>query len=195
MTGMTDPFPFDFEPDHESMSGGLEGRIRDQERQIAALRRDLVATRNDLAQAHRALDEAQRSGQISKLLTTASLTETRDLCLPHVTKSLLYATVEALDEVRKDEGLTDEYLGVRRRTIEQLERFDAKGVYTLQEERERQQAVKLQKVLIRFGDIMIPRQLLDVDDAVELLSSEHPTKPRVVIDGTQMQPGASRPEP
>lgn len=191
-----DPFPFDFEGDQDPSLRRKLSPAQEQAAQIVALRDQLVMARRELAFANRALDEANRSILISRQLTTASLTETRDLCMPHVTKSLLYATVETLDDIRREEGgLSDEYLKVRRRTIDQLEKFDAKGVYTVQEEMQRQEAIKRSKVLLRFEDIMRPRELMDPEDAVELLSSSDPSKPRIVIDGTQTQPAGRSPGP
>lgn len=180
-----DPFPFDFDRDQEGPARPKMSPAQEQAAQIVALRDQVVQLRRELAFANRALDEANKSIMISRQLTTASLSETRDLCLPHVTKSLLYATVEVLDDIRREEGgLPDEYLKVRRRTIDHLERFDSRGVYTAQEEGERQEAIKRGKVLLRFEDIMRPREIMDPEDALELLSSDDPSKPRIVMDGT-----------
>lgn len=189
-----DPFPYDFEhssraePGHPALSPAQA-----QAAQIVALRDELTRTRRDLAFAHRARDEAETSENIARQLTIASLTETRDLCLPSVTKSLLYATVETLDLIAEDGGLPDEYLKVRKRSIEQLERLDAKGVYTAQEENERQEALRRRLVLLRFADIMRPRQLVEAEEAVLLLSAQDPSSPRIVLDGTQ--PPGARPSP
>lgn len=183
-----DPFPFDFEGDQAGSPRRKMSPAQEQAAQIAALRDQAIQLRRELAFANRALDEANRSIAISRQLTTASLSETRDLCMPHVTKSLLYATVEVLDEIhREDGGLPDEYLRVRRRTIDQLEKFDARGIHTIQEERERQEAIKRNRVLLRFEDIMRPREILDPEDALALLSSNDPAKPRIVVDGTLPQ--------
>jgi len=191
-----DPFPFDFEGDQEFSSRRKLSPAQDQASQIVSLRDQVVELRRELAFANRALDEATKSISISRQLTTASLVETRDLCMPHVTKSLLYATVEMLDEIKREEGgLPDEYIKVRRRTIDQLEKFETKGVYTTQEESERVDAIKRDKVLIRFEDIMRPRELMDPEDAVELLSSADPSRPRIVIDGTLPQPAQRESNP
>lgn len=183
-----DPFPYDFE--HSSSESGHRALspAQAQAAQIIALRDELTRTRRDLAFANRARDEAETSVQIARQLTIAALTETRDLCLPSVTKSLLYATVEALDLIAEDGGLPDEYLRVRKRSIEQLEKLDARGVYTLQEEGQRQEALRRGQVLLRFADIMKPRQLFEAEEAVLLLSSDAHSGPRIVLDGTQPPP-------
>jgi hypothetical protein len=182
MSSIQNPFDFDLDAPDDSTAGDviLRQRISEQDRQLSLQRDEVASLRRDLAFAYRDLDEAQRSIQIARQLTMASLTETRDLCLPAITKSLLYATVEALDFAAEEGGLPEEYQRVRKRTIDQLEKLDAKGVLTQQEETECTDASRSGRVVIRYADIMRPRQSMSIDEAVELLSSPDAAGPRIV---------------
>lgn len=155
-------------------------RLAEREKELSLLKDEMTSMRRDLAFAYRELDECQRSIQIARQLTMASLTESRDLCLPNFTKSLLYATVDALNFAEEEGGLPEEYKKVRKRTIDQLEKLDAKGILTQQEEKECQEATRKGLVVIRYADIMRPRQEMSVDEAVELLSAKDPSGPRIV---------------
>ena len=195
MNSIQNPFDFDLDAPEESPAGDviLRQRLAEQDRQLSLQRDEVSSLRRDLAFAYRDLDEAQRSIMIARQLTMASLMETRDLCLPAVTKSLLYATVEALDLAAEEGGLPEEYQKVRKRTIDQLEKLDAKGVLTQQEEAECSEATRTDKVVIRYADIMRARKLMSIDEAVELLSSSNAAHPRIVSGSNPLNPRNNSP--
>lgn len=198
MTMPQNPFDFnmdDPDEDDEIELVSAEEHLAIKDRLITAMKEEMASLRHDLAFAYRDLDEAQRSIQIARQLTMASLTETRDLCLPHITKSLLYATIEALDFAAEDGGLPDEYQKVRRRTIDQLEKLDAKGVLTIQEQVECNEAKRNGKVVIRYADIMRPRRLMSIDEAIDLLSLSESSGPKIVSGSNPLNQKSSQGSP
>lgn len=172
-----------FDPDAQDADLGAaeaNARLRMAEQENADLKNQIHVLRMSLAAACRDLEEAQRSAQIARQLTMASLTETRDLCMPQVTKSLLYATVEALDFIAEDGQLPEEYVKARRRSIEQLERLDAKGVLTVQEQNECDAALEQGRVVVRYADIMRPRKTVSIEEAAEIVASGNNGNTRIV---------------
>ena len=160
----------------ETLSGMLlvaQNKVEDLEHIIEQQDR-LLAEAEDLRQ------ELTKESDLNRRLAHAAIVETRDLCMPEVTKSLLYATVDVLQETENAGPLPDSARRVWRKTLENLERMDRNGIYTAREEAEQKEARRQNKVLVRFGDIMMPRVMIDEHLLADYLELHAHLSPRIV---------------
>lgn len=158
----------------------LSGLLRVSENKMEELEHTLAQQDRLLAESEDARHELEREVDINRRLAHAAIVETRDLCLPEVTKSLLYATVDVLKDAALQGPLPDSSRRVWKKTIETLERMDRNGVFTAREEAEQKEARRQSKVVVRFGDIMLPRTMVEEHLLADYIQLHAHLNPRVV---------------